>query len=54
MAKPNYNFEKRQRELKKMQKQEEKRLKKQARTEPDSADTAAAPAGVAQDSAGEG
>lgn len=36
MAKPNYNFEKRQRELKKNQKQEEKRLKKQERaaTEP--------------------
>lgn len=33
MAKPNYNFEKRQRELKKAQKQEEKRLKKKlART----------------------
>lgn len=31
MAKPNYNFEKRQRELKKAQKQEEKRLKKLAR-----------------------
>lgn len=32
MAKANYSFEKRQRELKKSQKQEEKRLKKQART----------------------
>lgn len=31
MAKPNYNFEKRQRELKKSQKQEEKRQKKLAR-----------------------
>jgi hypothetical protein len=30
MAKPNYQFEKRQRELKKAKKQEEKRLKKQA------------------------
>lgn len=28
MAKPNYNYEKRQRELKKAKKQEEKRLKK--------------------------
>ncbi len=28
MAKPNYNFEKRQRELKKAKKQEEKRQKK--------------------------
>jgi hypothetical protein len=33
MAKPNYNFDKRQRELKKNQKQEEKRLKKLARTD---------------------
>lgn len=39
MAKPNYNFEKRQRELKKNQKQEEKRLKKQERA----ASEAAAP-----------
>lgn len=42
MAKPNYNFEKRQRELKKAQKQEEKRLKKLARSP--SEDDAAAPA----------
>lgn len=35
MAKPNYNFEKRQRELKKAQKQEEKRLKKLARSPSD-------------------
>lgn len=34
MAKPNYNFDKRQRELKKSQKQEEKRLKKLARNTP--------------------
>lgn len=33
MPKPNYNFEKRQRELKKAQQQEEKRLKKLARNE---------------------
>ncbi len=33
MAKPNYNFEKRQRELKKNKKQEEKRLKKLAARE---------------------
>lgn len=32
MAKPNYNFEKRQRELKKNKKQEEKRQKKLARS----------------------
>jgi len=33
MAKPNYQFDKRQRELKKNKQQEEKRLKKLARTE---------------------
>lgn len=32
MAKPNYNFEKRQRELAKKKKQDEKRQKKLART----------------------
>jgi hypothetical protein len=32
MAKPNYRFDKRQREMKKAQQQEEKRLKKLART----------------------
>lgn len=32
MAKPNYQFDKRQRELKKNQQQEEKRLKKLARS----------------------
>lgn len=32
MAKPNYSFEKRQRELAKQKKQEEKRLKKQHAT----------------------
>jgi len=31
MAKPNYSFDKRQRELKKIKQQEEKRLKKQSR-----------------------
>lgn len=36
MAKPNYQFDKRQREIAKKQKQEEKRLKKLARnTEPE-------------------
>jgi hypothetical protein len=36
MAKPNYRFDKRQREIAKKQKQEEKRLKKLARSaEPD-------------------
>jgi hypothetical protein len=33
MAKPNYQFDKRQRELKKDKQQEEKRLKKLARNE---------------------
>jgi hypothetical protein len=33
MAKPNYQFDKRQRELKKNKQQEEKRLKKLARSE---------------------
>jgi hypothetical protein len=33
LAKPNYSFEKRQRELAKKKKQEEKRLKKAARQE---------------------
>ena len=32
MAKPNYRFDKRQREIKKQQQQEAKRLKKQARS----------------------
>lgn len=33
MAKPNYSFEKRKRELAKKKKKEEKRLKKQGQTE---------------------
>jgi hypothetical protein len=37
MAKPNYQFDKRQRELKKNQQQEEKRLKKLARSASESA-----------------
>lgn len=37
MAKPNYQFQKRQRELAKKSKQEEKRLKKLAKTEAASA-----------------
>jgi len=41
MAKPNYQFDKRQRELKKNKQQEEKRLKKLARTEtPENPDAA--------------
>jgi hypothetical protein len=34
LAKPNYDFERRQRELAKKKKQEEKRLKKQQNKEP--------------------
>lgn len=34
MAKPNYQYEKRQRELAKKRKQEEKRQRKAAKTEP--------------------
>lgn len=37
MAKPNYQYEKRQRELKKAAKQEEKRQQKRARNQPDGA-----------------
>ncbi|WP_018140738.1 hypothetical protein [Thioalkalivibrio sp. ALJ7] len=37
MAKPNYQYEKRQRELKKAAKQEEKRQQKRARKQPDGA-----------------
>ena len=43
MAKPNYQFDKRQRELKKAQQQEEKRLKKLQRTEGGNADETAEP-----------
>ncbi len=43
MAKPNYRFDKRQREISKKQKQEEKRLKKLARSaEPDAGGAAPA------------
>lgn len=43
MAKPNYSFEKRQRELAKQKKQEEKRQKKlQSRQDEDAQDSAAA------------
>lgn len=56
MAKPNYSFEKRQRDLEKKKKQEEKRLRKLAEKKPagddgaeaspdDTAPTDAAPAG---------
>ena len=38
MAKPNYQFEKRQRDLKKKQKQEEKRLRKLAAKNPGEGD----------------
>ena len=38
MAKPNYQFEKRQKDLAKKRKQEEKRLRKLAKTNPQPAD----------------
>ena len=39
MAKPNYRFDKKQREIKKNQQQQDKLLKKQARKEAASADS---------------
>lgn len=54
MAKPNYGFDKRQRELKKSKQQEEKRLKKLARqTSGTDADTAP-DTGTAADAAAPG
>lgn len=44
VAKPNYRFDKKQRELKKSQQQQEKLLKKLARKETPTADTGGAPA----------
>ncbi len=44
MAKPNYSFEKKQRELAKKKKQDEKAARKQATREPEAADSPAAPA----------
>jgi len=44
VAKPNYRFDKRQREIKKNQQQEEKRLKKLARKEGTPAEAEAGPA----------
>lgn len=41
MARPNFNYEKRQKELAKKKKQEQKRLLKQARKNADSADPSA-------------
>lgn len=48
MAKTNYNYEKRQRELAKKKKQDEKRLRKQNKVgaAPDSRETDGAPAGT--------
>ena len=43
MAKPNYSFEKRQRDLEKKRKQEEKRLKKLADKKPAADDVATNP-----------
>ena len=42
LAKPNYSFEKRQRDLEKKRKQEEKRLRKLADKKPESGDGAQA------------
>ncbi|HWH49199.1 MAG TPA: hypothetical protein VN664_15460 [Burkholderiales bacterium] len=44
MPKPNYQFEKRQKELAKKKKQEEKRLRKTEKTEPAPPDSGATPA----------
>jgi len=56
MAKPNYNFEKRKREMAKKKKQEEKRLRKLERAGGDTAtasDTPDMPAAPSPESAGE-
>ena len=42
MAKPNYQFDKRQRDIAKKKKQDEKRARKQTKDEPESTGTAAA------------
>jgi hypothetical protein len=44
LPKPNYQFEKRQKELAKKRKQEEKRRRKAEKNEPPPADTPVAPA----------
>ena len=44
LAKPNFNFQKRQKELAKKKKQEQKRLLKQASKNADSTDLSAEPA----------
>jgi hypothetical protein len=49
MAKPNYSFEKRQKEIAKKKKQEEKRLKKTAGKDEQSHDETPAQAGVEAD-----
>lgn len=46
MAAPNYNFQKRQRELAKKKKQDEKRKRKQEKHETHAGDTAASDTGV--------
>jgi hypothetical protein len=43
MAKPNYQFEKRQRDIANKKKQDEKRARKQAKNEPAATDAAATP-----------
>jgi hypothetical protein len=55
MARPNYGFDKRQREIKKNQKQEEKRLKKLAAraAQPEDGASEATPEPVKPEAAGE-
>ena len=52
MAKPNYQFEKRQRDIANKKKQDEKRARKQAKNEPAASDAAATPEGSATSPAG--
>lgn len=51
MAKTNYSYEKRARELEKQKKKEEKRLKKSGGKDPDAENTEVTPAPVQDDSA---
>jgi len=54
LAKPNYSFEKRQRDLEKKRKQDEKRLRKQAEKKPAGEADAVAESGSAPDDGGSG
>lgn len=51
MAKPNYQYEKRQRDIAKKKKQDEKRARKQAKPEPEAGDPGAVPASDADGAA---